>query len=83
MLLVAAFLYIYYLAMKLQYELQQEQTLQGLVGVVGCAKDCSHELHSEMLVRNTVGATCMVHEIDTTVSNVVSVASTVEILQQC
>ena len=28
--------------MKLLYELQHEQTLQGLVGVVGCAKDCSH-----------------------------------------
>ena len=41
-LLAAAFLYIYYFAIKMLYELQHEQMLQGLVGVVGCAKDSSH-----------------------------------------
>ena len=57
--------------MKLLYELQHEQTIQGLVGVVGCAKDCSHTsemvMHSEMVVRTAVGATDRVHGIDTTV----------------
>ena len=50
--------------MKLLYELQHEQTIQGLVGVVGCAKV---RLHSEMVVRTTVEATDRVHGIDTTV----------------
>ena len=65
MLLVAAFLYIYYFAMKLIYELQHEQMLQGLVGVVGCAKDCSHT--SCIVVRASVEATERVNGIDTNV----------------
>ena len=50
------------------YELQHDRMLQGLVGVVGCAKDCSQTMvHSEMVARTKVEPTFVVFGINTTV----------------